>query len=305
MSAGRELGAARPPAWLAAVVEGAGALLWWHAETGEAGAHVWDEARAAGWLDAVWTVGETGALDPGPLEPFARDAALASWQEAWWPASRSAGIAPLDPRELAARRVVALAALDGCLDDDRATERALADLAGATAAHGPIGGDLGARVAEVADEFGVALPEPRPAARREDYALAAAGPRPGAPLASGSSPVDPGAVPQGVADPFGRIAWSVAAGQAGLELEVTVGRAPAFGDPDLAPAPALAALTAVVAGVEVPLAPAGEVWRGVRPAPPELLALPTDRREATLRAEGFAPIPGVDASVLARIAGAA
>ncbi|WP_029151095.1 hypothetical protein [Microbacterium indicum] len=261
-----------PDAWRAAVFEGDGALLWWDLATGVSGADVWDDARAAAWIEL-------------PREPMRR-AALAAWREAWWPASRIAGIEPVDRRALAAERALAAAALDGIADDDEATERALRDLA-------RLGPWEDERIRELADDYGLAdAAAEEAAARQEAYALAAAGEAARAPLQSGESPVDPGAVPQGVVDPAGRIAWSIAFGAAGPTIRVSVPAAP--GDERAA------ALTAHVAGVDVPLARSGERWAGEAAAPATVLA--AAGHEASLTAEGFAPIPGVDLEVLLRIA---
>jgi len=323
------IGAPRPPAWLAAVFEGAGAVLWWHAETGKAGAEIWDAPRAAGWIDEVWSGASAAILAEGdapgvsdrtgPLERFARQAALAAWRAAWWPASNSAHIAPLDPRILAAERLLALAGLDGAIDDDNAVRRAAQHLSEQTRAVGSLdehglGLDDAARLAqlvsgrqdgdrcrfvleavtEIADDHGVDLP--RVVARtRSDYALAASGPAVGAALLAGSDPVDPGAVPQGVVDPFARIEWRVTTT---LTIEVSVPAAPLFDDV----APDRIELRAQIAGTEIALDRAGDVWVGNGPAPAELIALPPEHRTARLRATGFAPIDGVDVDTLRRIA---
>lgn len=353
------IGSPRPPAWLAAVFEGAGAELWWHVETGRAGAEVWDAPRAAGWIDEVWpgtsaavlsdidanSVGfgrenapqDLGSADgrtdlrqnpsgarggsdrTGPLEPYARRAALAAWREAWWPASHTAGIAPLDPRVLAAERLLALAGLDGAADDDDAVRRAAQHLseqiraAGSFDAHALDPGDAerlaplvpgGAHgdprrrvldaVAEIADDHGVELP--RVAARtRADYALAASGSAVGAALLAGSDPVDPGAVPQGVLDPFGRIEWRVTAT---MTIDVTAPAAPLFDG--VMPDPI--ELRAHICGADIALERSGDVWSGSGPAPAGILAAPPEHRAVRLRATGFAPIDGVDPDHLRRIA---
>ncbi|MCP2267240.1 hypothetical protein ACFQHV_07270 [Promicromonospora thailandica] len=271
----------RPVAWRTAVFEGAGALLWWDLGTGEGGEDVWDAARTAGWLDA-------------PRDTMRR-VALDAWRAAWWPASRVADVAPLDPRVLCARRAVALAALDGITDDDEAVERALRELAAHEARLGPLEeaavGPLAARVREVADDHGLAGTAPDAPPRREDLALAAGGtPATGDVLMAGDDRVDPGAVPQGVADPLGRIAWQVGAA---LTVAVTVPAAPVAGDPE----PVV--LTAVADGVTVPLHRAGDAWWGEVPAPPALL---TSRPVFRLVVPGFAAVPGVDARRLVEIA---
>jgi len=275
------------PAWRTAVLEGAGALLWWDLGTGEQGADVWDEARAAGWLDVA---GED-VLVP------ARRAALDAWRAAWWPASRVADVPPLDPRVLTARRALALAALDGVTDDDEAVVRALRELA--ALGPGPVGGPLDEQVRELAADHGVDLaasdPLGSPGPRPEEYALAAgaAGPR-GAPVLDGVDPVDPGAVPQGVVDPLGQVAWRVdLAGGADLTLAVTVPTAPVVG------APPRVTLRAVAGETVVPLRRAGDAWSGTVPAPPALLAA---RPRFRLEVPGLTPVPDVDPHRLVEIA---
>ncbi|MFC7877011.1 hypothetical protein [Isoptericola sp. NPDC057391] len=295
--------------WRTAVFEGAGALLWWDLGTGASGVDVWDAPRAAAWLDAV------------PRQTLRR-AALDAWREAWWPASRVAGVPPLDPRVLAARRATTLAALDGVTDDDTAVERVLRELAAQVARLGPLehaappagAGDepaaLAEQVRELADDYGVALDAtvapPEPA--QEDYALAArGGPADGgAPLLEGSDPVDPGAVPQGVVDPWARVTWRV---RLSMTLEVTVPAAPGAGT-RLPVAPSAVALPAEGDAAQVapddgagrllvPLQLRGDVWRGEAPVGPTVL---TRRPRLGLRVPGFTPVPGVDAAQLVAIA---
>jgi len=225
----------------------------------------------------------------GPLTESARAAALGAWRAAWWPASRIAGVAALDPRIVAAERIAALADLDGVLDDDGAIERALADWAVAAAAFGAAGdGDAGPllrRAAEIADDYGVPLGAPAvPQPRADDYALAAAGDGQAAALARGESRVDPLALPGGVVDPAGSVSWSVALGAGGATLAVSVPAGPQFAG---AEAPR-AGLVATVAGVEVPLALAGDVWAGAVAVPATFLSAAAGAG-AALAVVGFAP----------------
>lgn len=287
-------------AWRTAVLEGAGALLWWDLGTGRQGADVWDEARAAGWL---------GVAGDELLVP-ARQAALDAWRAAWWPASRIADLPPLDPRVLAARRALALAALDGVTDDDEAVPRVLRELAGLTTRLGALDGRLGEQVRELAADHGVDLETPDPfpaeepaaprtqagaAPRQEEYALAAGASGPaGTALLEGADPVDPGAVPQGVADPLGDVTWRVDLVRGvDLTLAVTVPAAPVVGEPPHVP------LRAVAGDVVVPLRRAGDAWSGTVPAPPELLAA---RPRYRLEVPGLTPVPDVDPHRLVEIA---
>lgn len=311
---GWRLGDDPGPAWAIGVFEGAGATLWWPAGHGAPGGLVWDAAAAAGWIDAVWP-GTTDALAAagafgagvapheqrseavtagdadGPLADAARRAALAGWRAAWWPASRIAGIPPLDPRLVAAERLIALAEADGALDGE-AIERAAEAYGAAVAALGPAApesssaSDLIRLADEVAAEHGAdAAATAAAPMRAEDYALAAAGERAAAALASGSARVDPASLPQGVVDPAGEVSWSVALGAEGASLAVSVPAAPQFGD---APVPE-AALRARVADAEVGLRLEGEAWRGEAAVAPSFLALPPERRAAALLVPGFEP----------------
>ncbi|MGO3706110.1 hypothetical protein, partial [Microbacterium gubbeenense] len=107
--------------------------------------------------------------------------------------------------------------------------------------------------------------------------------------------VDPGSVPQHVVDPFGLIEWRVTMTMA---IEVTVAAAPLFANAR----PPEVDLHADIAGTEVPLARAGDVWFGTAAAPAGLIALPPARRTATLHAADFVPVEGVDPDALRRIA---
>ncbi|WP_105565744.1 hypothetical protein [Microbacterium halophytorum] len=314
--------APRASGWIDAVWPGTTATL---AEAGAfgavSGARVADEAAGAGERGAAPDAAARGAggaagADAGapgsdsggrgaeerdgerpygsgtPLADAARRAALAGWRAAWWPASRVAGIPALDPRLVAAELAVARAELDGALDDEDAAARALAGFSAAVARFGEIepgdgtGADLAARAAELLAEHGAELPGPALAeTRADDFALAAAGRAAPAPLAAGESPVDPASLPQGVVDPAGVVAWSVAIGAGGAVLSVAVPAAPQFGDA----APPAADLRARVADAEVPLARGGDAWGGEASVPPTFLALPPERRAAALTVVGFDP----------------
>ncbi len=306
---GWRIGADAPAPWLVGIVEGAGATLWWPAGDGEPGGLVWDAATASGWIDAVWggttaALGEAGAfageragrlqggVADGPLAGAARRAALAGWREAWWPASRIAGVPALDPRLVTAERAIALAELDGALDDAAAVERALVDHREALRRHGTLAGSavpLALRVADVADHHGVhlvgAAPEAPIRPRADDYALAASGDRAAAALSSGSTRVDPVAVPQGLVDPAGEVLWNVSLGAGGAVLRVAVPAAPRFGD---APAPPVD-LRARVGDTELGLAQRGEEWAGEETVPATVLTRPLAAAE--LIVPGFAGDP--------------
>lgn len=312
-----QLGAAPGAPWSIGVLEGAGATLWWPAGAGLPGGVIWDAPLASGWIDAIWP-GTTTALaaagafgapraeaaapasddadrPAGPLAEAARLAALAGWRAAWWPASRVAGVPPLDPRLVAAELVVALAELDGALDDDReepdALDRALAGYASAVEAFGAVAQAPGAagparligRAEEIAADHGLALGAPAPAERAEDYALAAGGERAAAAVTSGADRVDPSVLPQGVVDPAGELTWHVAIGAAGASLSVSVPAAPQFSD---APPPD-PGLRARIADAEVELGLHGQTWEGRSPVPATFLALPPERRTAVLFVPGL------------------
>ncbi|GAB1509733.1 hypothetical protein [Actinophytocola sp. KF-1] len=265
-----------------ALLEARGATLHWDVLTDAPPVtEVHDEARAADWL---WDVPAT-----------ARELAYLTWAKAWWPTSVVAGVPPLDPALLAAELAVATAAVDHLLDDEDAVERAVADAA--TAVHplaalaaDPVLGDaataLAARLADLAEDHGITLPDPVPVRREQTGFALAAGGSAGSEVVvlRGSSPVDWALVPQGAVDAAADATWSVVRRDGGLVLAVNV--------PALRPVP----LAARFGQVDVPL----ENGTGQVTVPPSVLLLPAARRTLTVFAPGFAAEPADDPDAPAR-----
>lgn len=266
-----------------APLEARGATLYWDVLTGaDPVTEVHDDALAADWL---WDV-----------PAAARELAYLTWAKAWWPTSVVAGVPPLDPALLAAELAVAAAAVDHLLDDEDAVERAVADAAAAVhplaaLATDPALGDaasaLAARLADLAEDHGITLPNPVPAEReRTGFALAAGGTA-GAEVVvlRGASPVDWALVPQGTVDAAADATWSVVRRDGGLVLAVSV--------PTLRPVP----LAARFGEIEAPL----HDGTGQVTVPPSVLLLPAAQRTLTVYAPGFAePEPETDPDAAAR-----
>ncbi|RIQ15681.1 serine/threonine-protein kinase, partial [Jiangella rhizosphaerae] len=301
---GASIGAAPEHPERTALVEAAGALLTWDVVDGSTlpSATVHDPERAAGWLwevygpeaAAVLLAGGPGTsvVEVAPAAPDVADAAYRlawlTWAEAWWPASYVADVPPLDPYLLSAERALTAHAVEHLLDDDEAVERALHAAVRATPAARPSSADtplaehravLLARLAELGDAYGIAVPEPAagPAAgpRPPELALAAgAPPEPsGTVVQSGSAVVDWSLVPPGVVDAAAAATWTVRRRDDATVLEVGV--APA-------PRPVAAELRARFGPADLPLRPDGDggPLLGTAPLPPAALLLPAAQRVA-------------------------
>ncbi|TCO59687.1 hypothetical protein [Actinocrispum wychmicini] len=268
-----------------ALVEAAGALVSWDLlGGGQPVTTVHDADRAAAWL---WELDE-----PETLAAVHRLAHL-SWARSWWPASTVADVPPLHPALLAAEYALATAAVSHLLDDDEATERALSALLPLPLDALAVDPDLHAeslaladRLAELAEDFGVAAPAPAPLARRADYALAASGGgRPdGLVVQRGSAPVDWSLVPPGAVDAVAEATWIILRRNGITVLEASVPPGPG-GVP--------ARLAARFGPVELALepTPAGSLT-GTVPLPANVLLLSADQRVFTVYAPGFAePVP--------------
>ncbi|PPK67216.1 hypothetical protein V5P93_003553 [Actinokineospora auranticolor] len=289
-----------------ALVEGRGALLAWDVLSGAVfpAARVYDPVRAADWLWEVYgpevaaellggAESVTAREDESPVRDACALLAHLGWVEAWWPASSVAGVPAVDPVLLNAELAVATAAVEHLLDDEDATARALAVATLPDIAVDPEVAALAARLAELADDHGVALPEPVAAPSRSEFALAAGGSdRTGTiSVLSGVSPVDWAAVPAGVVDAAAGAEWAVVREPGGTVLEVTVLPAPG-----LAPRPRLSAR---FGDVELPLDGVDDLGRitGRVAVPPTVLLTPPARRVLTVYAAGFAETqPDPDAS---------
>lgn len=303
---GDDLVLGAPPADPAqrAVLEADGAVLVWDAGSTGALPHaiVWDARRAAAWAWEIYgpdaaaaLLGDASAFEPapGPSAAPARTAAVATWAQAWWPASVPAGIPPLDPRLLALERALALLDVEQLLDDPGAVDGALR-AASAFDATG-LDPDLLVSVRDAAEDRGLDLPLPAP--RRVAYALAASTPPPAAaPLATGSAPIDLGAVPTGAVDAGAPAHWSVTRDGAETVLHVYVDRAPRH-PADEADAPAL---HAAFAGAVVALTPDAAAYTGSVAVAASLL-LSRDRA-LVVSSPGFVARGEVDAATLIDVA---
>nr|WP_042193576.1 hypothetical protein [Kibdelosporangium sp. MJ126-NF4]CEL20781.1 hypothetical protein [Kibdelosporangium sp. MJ126-NF4]CTQ98415.1 hypothetical protein [Kibdelosporangium sp. MJ126-NF4] len=268
-----------------AMVEAAGALVSWDLLGGaEPVVEVHDADRAAEWL---WELQEPHAV--AALHRLAH----VHWAQSWWPASTVAGVPPLHPALLAAEHALATAAVSHLLDDDEATERALSTLLplplDALAADPDLRAEslaLADRVAELAEDFGVPVPEPAAAGRRDDYALAAGGrgQPDGLVVQRGSAPVDWSLVPPGAVDAVAEASWIIVRRNGISVLEASVLPSPT-GFP-----PRLAARFGPV-DLELEPTPTGELT-GTVALPATALLLPADQRVLTVYAPGFAePAP--------------
>jgi hypothetical protein len=177
------------------------------------------------------TAGEPGTVElagvdivPGSVDPLRR-IAVGHWLRRWWPASRRDGIPVLDPALLDVEVALLTAGAQVFFTDDTLDS----DVAELLAPHAPAlimrirdddprVRDLVRAGAGLADEIGVdgigwaqlsaALDDSDaamdiPAARRDDYALAAgadSGPRGAAPIGRGVASINWGAVPSGIFD---------------------------------------------------------------------------------------------------------
>jgi hypothetical protein len=263
----------RPHPEQTALLEARGATLYWDVLTdGPPVVEVHDDQAAADWL---WELDD----DATP----ARTLAYLVWARAWWPASAVAGVPPLDPALLAAELAVATAAVDHLLDDEEAVERAVAAAAGAvhplaTLTADPDLGDrateLAARLADLADDHGITLPDPvPPAPSRSGFALAAGGAAgQDVVVLRGSSAVDWALVPQGAVDAAADATWAVVRRGGESVLEVSV---PGTGVP----------LRARFGPLDVAL---DEQGAGAVPVSASVLLLPAAQRVLTVYAPGFA-----------------
>jgi hypothetical protein len=267
----------RPHPEQTALLEARGATLCWDVLTdGPPVVEVHDDRAAADWL---WELDDDATA--------LRTVAYLGWARAWWPASAVAGVPPLDPALLAAELAVATAAVDHLLDDADAVERAVA--AAADAVHplaaladdpdlGARATELAARLADLADDHGIALPtalpEPvTPVPSRSGFALAAGGTvGEDVVVLRGSSPVDWALVPQGAVDAAADATWAVVRRGGESVLEVSV---PGTGVP----------LLARFGPLDVALDERGE---GAVPVPATVLFLPAAQRMLTVYSPGFA-----------------
>lgn len=273
-----------PPTWRLAVRSGEGATLWWDVDdpAGCFGVIVTDALAAARWIGDVCGTALTHALiaDAEPTDvsiipdatyfPAARDAALARWRQAWWPASRERLVPPLDPRLLAAELADALRLLEP-ISSEAPTRAALDQLAAAR------------------ERFGTGP---------VDHALLRAPDRTRAPL-SGTVAVDVSRVANGVVDAAAEARWHVVFRGGFPHIAVEVLAAPRFADA----APLEPDLHAGFADATVKLSLEGDAWRAEQPVPLSLLTSPPADRTLVLYVPGSdTQRAKADAAELIRIA---
>lgn len=282
-----------------ALLEVRGALLAWDvlADDPVPSARVHDPDRAADWLWEVYGTAASAILGgadevavPADGDWRVRDAgrvvAHLRWADVWWPASAAAGVPALDPALLRAELAVATGEVEHLLDDEDATERALA-------AVGPFAADpavdvLATRLVALAEDYGVPLAEAT-VPSRSTFALAAGGGEQadGVTVLSGADVVDWALVPQGVVDAAADAQWAVVRRQGSTFLEVAVSPGPR-GDTRLA---------ARFGRIDVVLDDTDGLGRitGRTAVPPTVLLLPPAQRVLTVYAPDFAaPAPDPD-----------
>jgi hypothetical protein len=277
-----------------ALLEARGALLAWDVLSDDPvpAARIHDADHAADWL---WEIYGTAAADilgdadevavPAEGDWRIRDAgrtvAHLGWIEAWWPASVT--VPEVDHEILLAERAVATSEVECLLDDEDATEHALAAASLVEA--------FAQRLAELAEDYGVVLRAAVPQ-RQSDFALAAGGARAeGVIVLSGTNPVDWSLVPAGIVDAEAEAEWAVvrSAGQTYLDVAVPLVTRSAT------------RLVARFAQVDVPLDEMDDFGRltGRVPVPPTVLLLSPAQRVLTVYAPDFAEPaePDVDSSI--------
>ena len=323
------------------LVEARGALLCWDVTAGERYPHALIHApdEAAGWLwelygdrvaDAVlaatdagpWSEASEESIAPehtGPRDQLWQLASL-SWAEAWWPASRRAGIPALSRVLLAADTALATAAAEHLLEDENAVERALSAvgtmLAGlrsvrAWPAFTTEADQIAESLRNLAEDRGFAEtgdgeatnetsarpgtgppaePPRGPGSRSDDpndWALAAGGEHVSSQLAlaSGSAPTAWSGLGPQTLDAAAEAEWSILRRDGRNRLAVTVPAAPEvrYPIPETPPAPVLAARFGPAdLGVRLSLRRNGNTFGGETELPPNALLLPTAERTLSI-----------------------
>ena len=301
-----------------ALVEARGALLSWTLPPGlHPDAVVHAPQQAAEWLadaygdavamallraaeDGIDRPEEIALPDEPPLAAPLRRLALLTWARDWWPAGIA--VAPLDASVLAAEIAVAVHHIDHVLDDDEATERALADaldapsaLAALPAEYAEQAGAIADALSSLADDHGVPL---LPLVeRRDSWALAAGGTGSGTTgieIGHGSVPVRWVDVPPQAVAADAEARWSLRHGDGEPTLVVDV-VAVAGGDARLR-----ARFGPEELGIDVPLHGAGTVFTGSAPVPASVALLPIEQRTLWVRDVRMASHPGAPESASAR-----
>ncbi|MFB7250154.1 hypothetical protein [Microbacterium sp. NPDC056234] len=293
-----------------ALVEARGALLTWAMPPGrfpDAAVHA--PEQAAEWLADVYgdAVAAAAHRVAAAEDPTAEDVALPSetllaidvrrlallvWARDWWPAGTA--VPPLDASVLSAEIAIATHGVDHLLDDDEATERALADAVDAPSALATFPSAFAADAAaladalsSLADDHGVEL---QPVTeRRAAWALAAGGvgsAADGVEVAHGSAPVRWADVPPQAVSADAEARWSLrhVAGEPTLAVEVA---AVAGGSAELH-----ARFGPDELGIDMPLALSGAVFTGSVAVPASVALLPIEQRTLWVRDVRMAAHPG-------------
>jgi hypothetical protein len=273
-----------------ALLEARGAMLAWDvlADHAVPAARIDDLDRATEWLWEIYGIDAVTAILGGAVEVTVpadgdwriRDAAWVvahlGWIEAWWPASAKAGIPQVNPVLLQAERAVTTSDVEHLLDDEEATERALAAAEQLTSDP-----TVDARLVALAEDHGVALREAA-VPSRADFALAAGGGERsvGVTVLSGVNAVDWALVPSGTVDAAADAEWAVVRSDGVTYLEVAVTLVPGL-------RPRLAAR---FGQVDVQLDRTDGLGRliGRTPVSPTVLLLPPAQRVLTVYAPDFA-----------------
>lgn len=347
-----------------AVVEARGAMLTWTVTDPTDGrrqmpdAAIFDVADASDWLPELYgaaaaeAIARVSASGPGARELVLLDDAATSnpatsqlgrdvlllghlaWASAWWPAGHT--VPALSIELLRTEIALVTGRIDHLLDDDHATERALAAAHSTRAALEAAGAHprlsdgarrLTAELTTLADTFGVELgadhapsgdtdsdigsaaAEHAPAASsRGDWALAAGGGSAmgdGLELARGSTPVRWADVPPQTIAADAETAWSLRQRGGSMLFAASVAAAPraAFGRPDARPASLRSRFGAPGATVELELSFDGTGYAAAREVPPEVVLQTGVERRAQVWDARMAAEPGVleDAAVRARV----
>ena len=298
---------AAPEPFATALVEARGALLRWDVTNSTRFPHavISSPQQAADWLADVYgseiaaavADGREVALplpDDAELVDAARRLAHLIWSADWWPAG--VYTPALEPAVLAAEIVVATDAVSHLLDDEDATQRALADAAAALPALAAVPATLrteadalAAALHELADDHGVELQPAGAAIPRDEWALAAGSDGTsitGIEIGHGSAPIRWADVPAQTVAADGEAEWSLRRVDGAVHLHLRVAAVPGadaglrarFGPDDL--------------GIDLDLIGDGTAFAASAEVPASLALLPLDDRTLWVRDERIAAVPG-------------
>ena len=287
-----------------ALVEARGALLSWDVVSDERfpDAEVHSPREAAGWLAEVYGDAVAAAVLTGadtavtlPESPELLDAVhrlgRLLWAADWWPAGIQ--IPALDAALLAAETAVAAHAVAHLLDDDDATERALAQATAAPSTLAAIAADFPADAAAlldaitaVADDHGIELSPALPGADAAEWALAAgahAAADEGIELSQGSALVRWADVPAQTVAADSDARWSLRHVGGASQLHVSVAAVPG------AKAELWARFGPESVDIDIPLHSNGVLFTGRAPVAASVALLPHDERTLWVRDPLLAP----------------